>query len=151
MTTIEKIKAEIKRQIHLGKNSIASLGDMGQSSIINALEELLSFIESLEKEQPQGLDETARQYLLHEHNSYLTEIMHQAGIKAESMYHEDIENAFKAGAEWQREQGETIEGSLCYGPHLQKVIVFLENCPKMWKGSTMDVTVQIRKKDGNKV
>ena len=55
---IEKIKAEIKRQIRLEKNSIASLGDFGQSSLINALENLLSFIESLEKEQPKKINVT---------------------------------------------------------------------------------------------
>lgn len=56
-------------------------------------------------------------------------------------------DAFIAGAEWMAGQGETIDGSLCYDPHLQMVIVFLEDCPKMWEGSIMDVTVQIRKKE----
>ena len=45
------------------------------------------------------LDESARNYLLHEHVSPLNEIFHQADLKAEMQYHKDIENAFKAGYE----------------------------------------------------
>lgn len=45
------------------------------------------------------LEKEARHYLLHEHSSPLNEIMHQADLKAEIQYHEDIENAYKAGFE----------------------------------------------------
>ena len=47
-------------------------------------------------------DTAARHYLLHEHTSPLNEIMHQASIQAETTYHKDIENAFKAGAKKQK-------------------------------------------------
>lgn len=45
------------------------------------------------------LEKEAKHYLLHEHSSPLTEIMHQADLKAEMQYHKDIENAFKRGFE----------------------------------------------------
>ena len=66
----KEIKAKIKRQIHLEKNSIASLGDFGQSSLINALENLLSFIESLEKEKPNKINVTGDDF------SWMDELKH---------------------------------------------------------------------------
>ena len=46
----------------------------------------------------QEIKNKARHYLLNEHSSPLSEIMHQADIKAEMQYHKDIENAYIAGA-----------------------------------------------------
>lgn len=48
------------------------------------------------------IEDAARDYLLNEHRSPLTAVMHQADLKAEMVYHEDIEKAFKAGVEWIR-------------------------------------------------
>ena len=45
-------------------------------------------------------EEQARHYLLNEHISPLTAIMHEADLKAEMQYYKDIENAFIGGANW---------------------------------------------------
>ena len=60
--------------------------------------DILSFINTLEAKEV-DLDESARNYLLHEHISPLNAILHQADLKAEIQYHKDIENAYKAGFE----------------------------------------------------
>ena len=43
------------------------------------------------------LDKEARHYLLNEHKSPLLAVFHQTDLHSEMQYHEDIENAFKAG------------------------------------------------------
>ena len=43
------------------------------------------------------LDKEVRHYLLHEHKSPLTTIMHQIDMHIETQYNVDIENAFRAG------------------------------------------------------
>lgn len=45
------------------------------------------------------LEKEARHYLLHEHESILSTILHQMDLRTEMQYHKDIENAFKAGFE----------------------------------------------------
>jgi len=45
------------------------------------------------------LDKSARNYLLNEHKSPLNEVWHQCDLKVEMQYHQDIENAYKAGFE----------------------------------------------------
>jgi hypothetical protein len=45
------------------------------------------------------LDKSARCYLLNEHKSPLNEVLHQCDLKTEMQYHQDIENAYKAGFE----------------------------------------------------
>ena len=57
---------------------------------------VLDIINTLEVKEV-DLDKEARHYLLHKHLSPLSEVMHQADLKAEMQYHKDIENAFKAG------------------------------------------------------
>ena len=57
---------------------------------------VLDIIDTL-KTKELDLDKEARHYLLHKHLSPLSEVMHQADLKAEMQYHKDIENAFKAG------------------------------------------------------
>ena len=52
----------------------------------------------------EDLEETARYYLLNNHVSPLNDILHQADLKVEMQYHKDIENAYKVGAEWQKQQ-----------------------------------------------
>jgi len=63
---------------------------------LEALEGIVDFLNTLE-EKKIDLDKEARHYLLNKHLSPLNEVMHQADLKAEMQYHEDIENAFKAG------------------------------------------------------
>ena len=58
----------------------------------------------LQEPASEDLEKAARHYLLDEHSSPLNSIMHEADLKAEMTYHKDIENAFKAGAQYQKEQ-----------------------------------------------
>lgn len=43
------------------------------------------------------LDKEARHYLLYEHESPLSRVLHEIDLLIEMQYHRDIENAFKAG------------------------------------------------------
>ena len=66
---------------------------------------------------------------------------------SESVYsREQMLDIFKAGAKWMAEKEETIEGSLGYGPHLQRPIIMLESVPSIWDGHCQEVIIQIRKK-----
>lgn len=42
----------------------------------------------------QEIKNKARHYLLNEHSSPLSEIMHQADLKAEMQYHDDLAKAY---------------------------------------------------------
>ena len=55
------------------------------------------------EDQDLGVDNAARHYLLHEHRSPLSAVMHEADLKAEMTYHKDIEKAFKAGVKWRND------------------------------------------------
>lgn len=68
------------------------------SDRIESLENLLSFLDSLEVKEL-DLDKEARKYLLNEHKSPLSAVFHQTDLRVEMQYHKDIENAFKAGYE----------------------------------------------------
>ena len=78
--------------------------------VYDTYEKILSFLNTLEakevKEEPvsNDLEESSRHYLLNEHVSPLNDVFHQCDLKTEMLYHKDIENAFKAGAKWQKEQ-----------------------------------------------
>ena len=50
---VEKLKAELRRQKHELELSIQSQGDYGQSCHIVAYDNILSFIDSLQEEQPE--------------------------------------------------------------------------------------------------
>lgn len=106
MSDKEKIKQEVERLKHNTPNAY----DLSRFML---LEEIEDFIDSLPEEsgcevncttKSEDLEESARYYLLNNHVSPLNEIMHQVDLKAEMQYHKDIENAFKAGAEWYKTQ-----------------------------------------------
>lgn len=62
-------------------------------------QQFLSFLDTLEAKEV-DLDESARHYLLHEHMSPLNVMLHQADyFEVEMQYHQDIEDAYKAGFE----------------------------------------------------
>ena len=42
---------------------------------------------------------------------------------------------------------DAVEGTLGYGPHLQRPIIFLEKVPEIWNGSTQPVKIIIVKED----
>ena len=84
MTLIELIKAEIERL----ENRCITTECMA--------EELLSFIESQENAQPQGLDEAAEEYA-------------QRIIANGEDFQDALEDAVKYGAMWQAEQGVSMK------------------------------------------
>lgn len=133
---INKIKAEIERRIE--EYNI-------QSRAGAELADLLSFIESLEKEQPQGLDEAAEEYKQREND--LGGLYDNEG----NIYESAINEAFKSGAKWMAEQGwsrelEVKEDAGGY-PYIDKHIELYDydtDAPLAKKGDK--VIVQIRKK-----
>jgi len=70
----------------------------GYAGEIAGLERLLSLIDTLETREV-DLDKSARNYLLNEHKSPLNDVFHQCDLRTEMQYHQDIENAYKAGFE----------------------------------------------------
>ena len=63
-----------------------------------ALIDLRDFLDTLETKEV-DLDKSARNYLLNEHKSPLNDVFHQCDLRTEMQYHQDIENAYKAGFE----------------------------------------------------
>jgi len=95
---VQKIKQEIERRINI---SIAQEYTYSAAQ----LKRIIDFINSLPEEPASDdLEEAMRHYLLYEHNSAINIVFHLSSLKAEMQYHEDIENAFKAGAEWYKQQ-----------------------------------------------
>jgi len=68
------------------------------ASPIVVIEDVESLVENLEAKEV-DLDKSARNYLLNEHKSPLNDVFHQCDLKTEMQYHQDIENAYKAGFE----------------------------------------------------
>jgi len=89
---------------------------------------------------PEGLDEVATTYAW-EHQEAHTNEVGETEFDYGPRY-----SAFKAGAEWAFGQGEMIEGTLGYGPHLQRPIIHLEGVPSFYDGHCQEVIVQIRMK-----
>ena len=92
---LDPLVAEIDKRLH--QLTDAAFDSMIGRNLIE-IKDFLNTLDTLEVKEV-DLDESARNYLLHEHVSPLNEIFHQADLKAEMQYHKDIENAFKAGFE----------------------------------------------------
>ena len=138
---IEKIKAEIER---LKKEyEVRPWEEVTSHGVAETFSELLSFIESLDKEQPQGLDEAAEEYT---YGDLSEEERKEVECVADSLI-----DAFKAGAEWQREQGET-HNEMVYafnGDGNTRYISGIFLSPKNFELADK-VIVQIRKKENNR-
>jgi len=93
-----------------------------------------------QQDAPEGLDEAATTYAW-EHQEAHTNEVGEIEFDYGPRY-----SAFKAGAEWAFGQGEMIEGTLGYGPHLQRPIIHLEGVPSFYDGHCQEVIVQIRMK-----
>ena len=93
-----KILAEIER---LHREVYKSPVFNGQAQF--ALDRVVDFINSLPEEPvSEDVEEASHRYMFSQHTSPLNEVMHQADINAEKQYQEDIKNAFKEGARWQK-------------------------------------------------
>ena len=98
MELIDKaaLVAEIERRI---KEYNTPVDRLGSNNIrLHECKDILSFINTLEVKEV-DLGKEARHYLLYEHESPLSTIMHEIDLLIEMQYHRDIENAFKAGYE----------------------------------------------------
>lgn len=104
MANIEKIKAEIERLKELHRIPTFP-GDKYEEGCVNgyqlALDKLLSFIESLEKEQPKRLDEAA--------DLAIKGIWPIVICGAFYFTRPRLLDAFKAGVKWMTEQGVSFE------------------------------------------
>lgn len=141
---IEKIKAEIERlkaeQVQYS-DIYGSVDDYARASMcegmVSTLSHLLSFIESLEKEQPQGLDEAA--------DAYSENIL----ANGEDMF-DAIADGFKAGAEWMAWQGGSFEDKVFLFKDRPMLSGIAKDCvhalEKAGVKSGDRVIVQIRKK-----
>ena len=96
-------------------------------------------IDKMLKQEELDLDEAAYEYAQenYEVGSFL--------LSADTIANTQTE-AFTAGAEWAMKRGEVVEGTLGYGPHLQRPIIHLEGVPSFYDGHCQEVIVQIRKK-----
>lgn len=86
------------------------VGEMDRDVLmwLNALTWVKGFLNTLEVKEV-DLNKEARHYLLHEHKSPLLAVFHQTDLHSEMQYHEDIENAFKAGFELGIKAKENLE------------------------------------------
>ena len=67
------------------------------ASPIVVLKDVESLVESLEVKKEVDLEKESMNYLLNEHKSPLTKVMHGVDLGTEMQYHKDIQDAFKAG------------------------------------------------------
>ena len=119
MTDKEKIKEEIEKL----KNKQLSIFSKGESveicgtalTCIGTYNQLLSFINSLPEEHNEDLEEAADQYALRDSQAY----------KGVHCTYVDDKIAFKAGAEWQKQQmvKDAVEGEVRKGYVGNQIIV----------------------------
>ena len=92
----DDVVAEIrKRLLPVIRDKHYDEWEEGQNSERIALLGILDTLETREVD----LDKSARNYLLNEHKSPLNDVFHQCDLRTEMQYHQDIENAYKAGFE----------------------------------------------------
>lgn len=107
MELIDKavVLAEIERQLHYVNSWLEGSKRVGgaRSNVYfrmignkNVLEDIKDFINTL-KTKEVDLDKESMNYLLNEHKSPLTKVMHGVDLGTEMQYHKDIQNAYKAG------------------------------------------------------
>ena len=101
----------------------------------------LEHVPEIKETGTQGLDEAAELWIA---GVFLAYSVPDTSVKE---LREIAEKSFIAGAKWAMGQGEVIEGTLGYGPHLQRPIIHLEGVPSFYDGHCQEVIVQIRKKD----
>ena len=108
MTKIEQIKAKIERRIKENRERYKTTNVVSVNYLIECYYQLLSFIESLEKEQSQWLDEAATKYQLEvdkQWNRGWSDSVEQAYVEGvNDVIGTSIGDAFKAGAKWRDEQ-----------------------------------------------
>lgn len=124
MTLLQQIRAEIERRF--------SEYNHDSNHHIQAAEcaSILSFLDSLQVDEPEELDEAAEEYI----------------NDTTPKYGWTIENAFKAGAKWMAEQG--VSKDVTIGLATSKIIVNIteETLNNLDVKASDKVIIQIRKK-----
>ena len=105
----DKLVAEIERRRKEAESNCGGYKSYDEhrcdDCTVDFYNEFLEIIDTLETKEV-DLDKSARNYLLNEHKSPLNEVFHQCDLKTEMQYHQDIENAYKAGFEFGLKQKE---------------------------------------------
>lgn len=137
---------QIQHNINLDKKTEETCQDRNIRQSLNGVRKLLNGeeltgMERLEKLQtslPSNLDEAAKEYA-----DYNSQRWHEDG----DVYydHDKIMDAFKAGAEWMTEQGETLEGEVMKDIN-NKLVVSAKGLSGTETKFGDKVIVQIRKK-----
>ena len=115
MTKIEQIKAEIERRIAIlnkelkpaaSEDFVSSWASTANNKRVT-LQSILSFIDSLEKEQPKGLDEAAEEAVLSVFTDY---------VDLKTPFREEkisiVKKIFYAGVKWIEEQYISCDGEV---------------------------------------
>ena len=102
--TIKKLRALIKRQIRQEELNFAALGGGGQTFCINTLEWVLKQLDTLQ-EQPvcEDVENASNEYASH---IQITDTKKVCGADEWLYLFTDLIDAFKAGANWQKEKDE---------------------------------------------
>lgn len=112
MDKIEKIRAEIERQLtahdavdHLDAFEVGKAWNRGHRK---ALDNLLSFLDTLEEEPDKSLEEAVSEQICVAADKHIHRVIDAAGHPGWDWTTQDIADAFKAGAEWQyqKDRGE---------------------------------------------
>ena len=150
MDTINKIRAEIVQRIQeLRSQEQDFLSQDCHSLVLDARtriaenQHILFLINTLQEQEPKGLNKAAEEYdELHTYQKY-----DGGGFTPD--YNVTLAEAFKAGAEWAMEQGETIEAEVSRDYDIVRGDFLSISVPvdkkKYWEAEK--VIVQIRRKD----
>lgn len=128
------IRAKIERRINeLDKDKYINID--AKACRVSELSSLKRFLDTLSEEPDKSLEEAAKQFVGYDMD---TDDLrdYEVGIQA-----------FIAGSKWQKEQmlKDAVEGTLGYGPHLQRPIIMLEEVPTIWDGGCKPVRIVVLK------
>ena len=128
MTLLQQIRAEIERR----KNALPD-DWIGAPAVYEEYESLLSFLDTLQEQEPKGLDDAAEEYAYNE-------------CPSQGVANIECEKHFKAGAKWMAEQGISCEGEIV--KDISNKLAVTAKLPELERiGKFGDkVIVQIRKK-----
>ena len=117
MTDKEKIRAEIERRRNIVTNAALQMKDVNlyyhYSKIVEEYDDILRFIDSSKEPVSEELEEAAHSYASNNGGRWLTD---DIGIKCFAFNPQEVKDAFKEGANWQKEKmmAKAIDGEVGY-------------------------------------
>ena len=146
MGVLEQIRAEIERRIAHARENPKSYWDA--PSYIDAWREILSFLDTFEEQEPQGLDEAAWEAA---NTKVSVQTILLWGAHEDVYTKEQLIEMFKAGAEWMAGQGETFESVVLKDaggyPYIPPIEMYDYENEKAKYNPGDKVIVQIRRKN----